>query len=524
MLLYVLLVTTLEVVEGEIVTIGEQRIDELPVDQLPPQALVACMGAQACKRVCSALDGTMSALSQLEGALPYEYDCNTLAPESEIVMPDVFRRELAEAVSMPNLTFLGVEATALEAEAYLIYLHKHQEKFESYTKSLLLGASLPRAAADLAAEEWRTDEYTSPYAEKLASLTEDEQAEASSFHALLRGFHDLAMLKKHGLLFDASMEAIIEKAAAEISVGHHIKLSSEPGVAKSSLAKYLGNLNARAHHPDWTDEQCEHILISMHSTKEAEAQVSEQTFEDNTLGERLSFIAIAMQKGRAIVLDEQNGMTADQQVFFNDMLLKKPGETVRVGDTMITIKPGFTVIATINPLTDTQGNRRHGRQQEDSASSARYTRIDMKYPGQKAYIGNPKETLNRLFYSQYVDMYGWHLPTAEVIKTLDNCQEYLTKLAKMATEAPADGTNTGVLITAQTRPELAECISPRDFVRILESTMLPTDLKSLPNKLRKAITVKTNQILESDNGHYVTPAAKQAVNQLLRTNGFTPYA
>ena len=148
----------------------------------------------------------------------------------------------------------------------------------------------------------------------------------------------------------------------------------------------------------------------------------------------------------------------------------------------------------------------------------------MKYPGQKAYLGNPKETLNRLFYSQYVDMYGWHLPTAEVFKTLDNCQEYLTKLAKMATEAPADGTNTSVLITAHTRPELAECISPRDFVRILESTMLPTDLKSLPNKLRKAITVKTNQILESDNGHYVTPAAKQAVNQLLRTNGFTPYA
>ena len=50
--------------------------------------------------------------------------------------------------------------------------------------------------------------------------------------------------------------------------------------------------------------------------------------------------------------------------------------------------------------------------------------------------------------------------------------------------------------------------------------MTHADLSHLSSDLRKAIATKTTQILHSDNGHYVTPAAVQAVLTLQDNNGF----
>lgn len=493
-------------------------------DQMSPQALVACMGVHACGRVCSVIDLEAPEPYEGEGALPFEHDCPSLS-ESETLVPEIYRRELTQAVSMPRLEFLGTEGTAAEADAYLAFLEDGHKKLETYTTTLLKGATMPRTAAVESAEEWRNHTYQSPNADILVGITEDEQAQTRVLYAQLRGFHDQDKLKNQHIMFDKAMQSIIEHSATELSVGHHVKLTGEPGVAKTSLAKYLGRLNARAHHPDWSDEQCEPILISMSSTTEAEAQVAEQTFEDNTLGSRLGLIAQAMSEGRVVILDEQNGMTADQQVYFNDMFLKAPGERVRVGNEFVTIARGFAVIATVNPMTDMQGNRRHGRQQQDSAGAARYTRIDVPYPGQAGYPGDAKETLSRLFYANYVEQYGWQQPTADVIKLLDNCQEYLIKLTEKATAPPTNGTATsGVLASAQARPELAECITPRDFSRILEGVMTHADLTGLAPAVRAAIATKTEQILNSDNGHYVSPQAVQAVKLLQQTNGFKTHA
>jgi hypothetical protein len=496
---------------------GEQRIN---TEQAVSQALVACMGVQACGRVCQAL-GVEAPKPYIDAeALPYEKDCSSLN-ETETMVTNIYRGELLQAVAMPNVEPFGVEGTAVEAKSYLEYLESGHDKFENYLVAVLKGTSLPRTASVHAAEAWRTHAYTSPNAEILTTSTEDEKASARVLFAQLRGFHDLDKLKEQGLLFDTNIQAVLKESAGELSVGHHIKLTGEPGIAKTTIAKYLGRLNARAHHPEWTDEACEPVLISLSSTAEAEAQVSEQTFTENTLGNRLGIIARAMQEGRVVILDEQNGMTADQQVYFNDMFLKSPADRIRVGNEIITIAPGFAVIATVNPMTDTQGNRRHGRQQQDSAGAARYTRIDMLYPGQSGYSGQPKETLSRLFYAHYVDQYGWQQPQAGVLKVLDNSAEYLVKLTKKATEPPTDGTSAiGLLAAAAARPELAECITPRDFSRMLERVMAHADVNTLPSALRVAMATKTEQILHSDNGHFVTPAAKQAVETLQTENGF----
>ncbi|MHB1910384.1 MAG: AAA family ATPase [Nitrososphaerales archaeon] len=491
----------------------------------PPQALVACMGVTACNRICSLAGVDSLKPFEGEGSLAYEYDCPYL---DELLMADIktplpmpYRKELGEVVAMPNLDFLGAENTAEEAKAYLGYLQDGQSKFERYVVAVLRGSKTPRAAIVEAEEDWKEHDYRSPNAEVIDSLADDDNAKLSILYAQLRGFHDLASLKHHQVLFDKSAQLTIEQAASELSVGHHIKLNGEPGIAKTSIAKELGRMNARAHHPDWSEADCEPILISMSSTAEAEAQVSEQTFENNTLGQRLGLIAKAMKEGRTVVLDEQNGMTADQQVYFNDLFLKEPGKRVKVGNEHVVIQPGFAIIATMNPMTDTQGNRRHGRQQQDSAGSARYSRIDILYPGQRGYQGDARETLTRLFYANYVDQYGWQQPTEEVITLIDDCQEFLIKLTRMATEPPANGSSaSGLLNSAQERPELAECITPRDFSRMLKSVMTHFELTKLPLEVRKAISIKTDQILHSDNGHYVTPAAARAVAILKSNNRF----
>ena len=153
-------------------------------------------------------------------------------------------------------------------------------------------------------------------------VTDEEKGAISVFHAQLRGFFDRSTLQNSGLLFDKSMRSVMETGAREIGIGHHIKLVGEPGIAKTTLAKYLALLNARAHHPNVSGSLIQPVVVSFSSTSEAEAHVNEQTFEDGSLGSRLGDIADAMKRGIGVVLDEQNGMTADQQIFFNDLLLK----------------------------------------------------------------------------------------------------------------------------------------------------------------------------------------------------------
>ena len=170
-------------------------------------------------------------------------------------------------------------------------------------------------------------------------------------------------------------------------------------------------------------------------------------------------------------------------------------------------------------MTDAQGNRRHGRQQQDSANAARFTRIDLKYPYQKGYTGNGDETVSRLFFTRYVDSFGWKTPDAEFMKLVSDSSELLEGLTKKATEPTEDATTTAAsLARAQSRPDLAECISPRDLDRILASGLAHGDSAGSVAATRKAVYDKTQQILNSDNGHFVSPTVRQAVDMLL-TNG-----
>jgi MoxR-like ATPase len=482
--------------------------------------VVACMGTAACRRVCRFYNSNLEVSPNNDpGAFPGEQSCSVLGDVSDI-QPDGLK-ELLDATALPSLPGMSSEQVVAEANEYLQFLTDGEKAHQTYLEGLLAGTSLPRF--ELARRQAAYEETTEPYesAQTPEQVTDEEKGAISVFHAQLRGFYDRSTLQSSGLLFDSSMRSVMETGAREIGIGHHIKLVGEPGIAKTTLAKHLALLNSRTHHPDVSDDLIQPVVVSFSSTSEAEAHVNEQTFEEGTLGSRLGDLADAMKRGVGVVLDEQNGMTADQQIFFNDLLLKKPGEQTSVASESFTIAEGFCVIATLNAMTDAQGNRRHGRQQQDSANAARFTRIDLKYPHQRGYTGNDGETVSRLFFIRYVDNFGWKTPDAEFMKLVSDSNELLKGLTKKATEPTEDATTTAAsLARAQSRPDLAECISPRDLDRILASGLAYGDSAGAVVATRKAMYDKTQQILNSDNGHFVSPTAREAINTLLANGKF----
>ncbi len=477
--------------------------------------LVACMGTTACRRVCQSVDANFTNnVADPENALPLERYCSTLdaltTHDSDAVS------ELLSTVSLPELGALKGDALVVEANGFMTHLEQESATFDTYIRSVLRGSNQPRYQLRAAESAFKTAQA---YEGEYNPSTDEDKEEILAFHGLLRGFYDRHTLVESGLLFDGAMQSMFIDAAREIGVGHHIKLVGEPGIAKTTFAKYLALQNAKAHHPDKNDTELEPTVISFSSTSEAESQMSEQTFHENTLGEQLGKIGKAMRDGRGVVLDEQNGMTADQQTYFNDLFLKKPGQLVTISGETFPVAKGFCVIATLNAMTDTQGNRRHGRQQQDSANAARFSRLDFKYPFQTGYIGNSTETISRLFLAHYVDNFGWEMPNTDIVELLNDTCELMDKLTKMATEPAQDATTTSIT-SSQARPDLAECISPRDLGRILERGFGYEDSVSSAKTVRKLIHAKAQQLLNSDNGHYVAQKSKDAVNALLLSGKF----
>jgi len=490
---------------------------ETPVvlGQRTMQPVVACMGTVACRRVCEFVSPDLRLTdADPDNALPLEQSCAVL--DSIATHNKEAASELLAAVTLPELDTLKGNELIEEARNYLVHLKKEDLAFKYYIQALLRGTDQPRFALVSATEAYETSKQ---YEGEYAPTTYEEKEELLAFHGVLRGFHDHHNLDTTGLLFDTAMQKMFEKAAREIGVAHHIKLVGEPGIAKTTFAKYLALQNAIAHNPGIPASELLPTVISFSSTSEAESQMTEQTFAEGTLGSRLGKIGKAMRDGRGVILDEQNGMTADQQTYFNDLFLKKPGQEVTIDNETFRVAKGFCVIATLNAMTDTQGNRRHGRQQQDSANAARFSRIDFNYPYQVGYEGNSDETVSRIFLAHYVNNFGWHMPNASVINLLDNTKEIMRNITRMATEPSQDATTTSITAN-QTRPDLAECISPRDLSRILELGFIYDEDRIAISNIRKLIFTRVQQILSSDNGHFVSQKTKDAVNQHLRTTNF----
>lgn len=506
----------------------------IPPQPASPEMRLACMGSVACSRVCRHLNPDAQTTDAANG-LPLEQSCDTISN-----LPYYFQdkspteiaasaNELKQILAIPIIAGLEHGQAEDEARTMLLQLNSLRNSFDDLLVAKLKSQSTPRFIV-LAKEK----EYEEAQASVCADLTKDPSEDSSEeelskdeivIKQLLRdqarGFYDNRTLQREGLLFDTYAQQVMIKMAETMSFGYHVGLSGEPGIAKTNIAKHIARLNTLANRDVDDCRDTEPILLNFSSTSESELLITEQTLEDGTLGKELGDIARAMEEGLGIVLDEYNGLTADQQILLNDLLLKKPGSLVKIAGKEITIAKGFSVIATINPLTDTQGNRRQGRQQQDSAGAARFKRIDVHYPGSTAYQnagGNAKESLSRIFMAQWVNHYGWQgiwnhdneSTSPSNLEVREKVVGFIAELAERAT-SPAQESSS-MLSVGSAVPIIAECITPRDFYRLLEPVFaFNTDPSA---KVIEAIIEKTDQISNSNNGHVLSTTAKQVIEEL----------
>lgn len=485
-----------------------------------PVVRLACMGAMACNRVCK-YNSDVQITDNSEG-MPLEKSCSKLAEISAKLAEGTLEathesNELIGATIVRGVGKLDKDQVEEQSTIGINQLQNLRKSFDDLLMTKLKSASLPRFKVKQA-EEDHTKAEESVNSDIPEGLSEDEKIPLLLVRDHARGFYDMHTLKEEGVLFDSYARGVMLQMAEKIALGYHVSLSGEPGVAKTTLAIQIARLNTLAHRDEDDQSNAEPIVLNFSSTKEAESLLVKQTFEDNTLGEELAEIAKAMQDGRGVILDEYNGMTPDQQIFFNDLLLKKPGQKVTLAGQEITIAKGFSVIATSNPLTDTQGNRRQGRQQQDSAGAARFERIDVHYPGSKAYEaagGNAKEALSRIFMAQWVNHYGWQSvwqqfnneSSTTSLESRSKVVDFISELARLATSPPEESTS--LLSSNSALPIISECITPRDFYKLLDYTFASNEDPA--DKIIENVKVKTDQIVNSNNGHILSVKAKDVI-------------
>lgn len=472
--------------------------------------MAVCMGAAACERVCSYV-GDPALETAADPTIPLEKTCAVLEDTESLDADNIGAlKELLSSTLLPEIDGMTSAEVVHEATETISQLQAEQTAFDDYLSSVLKRE--PRFVLDEKRKAYTEASKEPAFSE---GLTDEEVSARRLVRNQARAFYDLHTLENEGVLYDTSSREIMSEMAQKIALGYHVSLSGEPGIAKTTLAKHVARLNTAAHNPGG---QVEPLVLSFSSTSEAEAQVSEQTFEDGTLGQELGRIAKAMQEGQGVVLDEYNGITADQSIFLNDLLLKKPGDVVKIAGKNVTIKEGFVAIATLNPMTDTQGSRRHGRQQQDSAGAARFERVDVHLPGAPGYWGDAKETMRRLAMANWANNYGWRIPDASQLHTLTQLSEFTTELAEKATKPHEDGSGHSDL--AKRIPLIAECITPRDLSRILASTMSYASPSEVGYAIRSAIAERTKQIIHSNNGHILSSKAIDVVEELQRRHNF----
>lgn len=470
---------------------------------------LVCMGSVACRRVCDFMQPDAVSGPHPDSEIPGENLCEVLEKLDGVGEPFAVM-ELVNATALPRFesAILSSDEVSNEVAVMFEYLEKGNAAFRGLLEATLLSLRQPRFIVDAKKREYNAAHQEAPID---SSFADDKKMAIQVVRAQTRGFYDLQTLQTEGILFDGYARSIMLAMAEKMALGHHVSLSGEPGIAKTTLAKYVARRNSLAHHGGDTSE-VEPVVLSFSSTSEAAAHLSLQTFTGGTLSEELGDIALAMQQGRGVILDEYNALTADQQILWNDLLLKKPGDTVAIAGRRIVIAPGFSVIATLNPMTDTQGNRRQGRQQQDSAGAARFERVDVNYPGSDAYKaagGKSKEALSRLYMANWANYYGWWAPDPGELTRMSEVVGFIAELAKLATSPQQNGT--GVLAQTAGMPLIAECITPRDFDRILGASF---NASANPDVLDRAIAVKIDQLLASNNGHLLGDQAKSAVREL----------
>ena len=271
---------------------------------------------------------------------------------------------------------------------------------------------------------------------------------------------DRATVDEHGLLFDDQIISVTDRLVGNLIDGTPMLLVGDKGIAKTQAAKFVAKL--------W-DSDTEPVIISGHGDMMSNEFIGqmEQDKDTGMFAFKEGGLVQAMREGRPVILDEVN--VGDQAVFMRlqDLLLRRPGQSVRLQETdggSFEIPPGFVVLATANEASV----RYKHRNVLDPAFRDRYDVLLLQYPdsdSDKSPLVEVPSSLMRLALAAAVDEKGViskHINTADL-----ECLVRLAYVTQHLYSVPShnsrvsitEGNSTSAFLDDE--PAMTDCITPR---------------------------------------------------------------
>jgi predicted component of type VI protein secretion system len=276
--------------------------------------------------------------------------------------------------------------------------YRHLERKESAVIAEI--EALNAHALSLGFRSWPDPKQISDLEDMIASITRSKetilQTDGTIDELERRRWLDKKRQLEHGVLMTDQMKNVETKNLPSLITGEPLLLFGETGGAKTALAKHMAKeILSRLGKPDIEPE-----IISGHSEINSYTLMGKNELITDENGSTItSFLPgpliRAMQEGVPVIIDEVNGIPPELLKRLNLILQLRPGDKYKVQEDNgleITIKQGFSIIATMNEKSD----RYKGVEDLSAEFSNRFTNTaKINYPDQDVVVGDvvPPELL-----------------------------------------------------------------------------------------------------------------------------------
>lgn len=276
--------------------------------------------------------------------------------------------------------------------------------------------------------------------------------------------HDRALKIQYQLQFDDQMLSDIDRLVGNIINTRPTLIVGDKGIAKTQIAKFVMSLYGTAP-----------LVVSVKGDMMSDELVGKMKHDkkNNTFVFQEGVLLEAMRKGVPLLLDEIN--FGDQAIIarLQDILLRRPGDTVFVQENdeeQITIRPGFMIFATANEAS----LRYRHREVLDPAIRDRFDIVMRAYPDlDHDPLLQSSPSLLRLAYSSAVDDQG--ILSDHIDKDILESFVHLTHITQYLYAVPAKDVSIELsddqlksVVKEDAQPLMSDCITPRTLSNVVQ--------------------------------------------------------
>lgn len=401
-----------------------------------------------------------------------ESGCYRLYEEDGCVVPEVRRQiiPLGEKGLIPQKLmqdavqqFLDYRQQENDIIAVSSFVALHERAFSAHMdmwKAMVGAAKAGRTFTDV--ELTCYEQAISRARKDLRAARDNAQPEIAE---RAQAVFDRQLMREHGLLFDREMLADIDTLVGNAISARPTLLVGDKGIAKTQMAKFVMRLYGT-----------EPVIVSVKGDMMSDELVGKMVHDAarNTFVFEEGALPRAMRAGVPLLLDEIN--FGDQAIIarLQDILLKRPGETVYLQEegVELVVQPGFTVFATANEAS----KRYRHREILDPAIRDRFEIIERTYPDlDRDPLQAPSASLMRIALCEAVDADG--VLSRHINRELLDALVHLATITQYLYAVPAkdaaiaiDGDSTGSIPREDADPMLTDCITPRALNRAVQDS------------------------------------------------------